>query len=357
MHEPPPLPPPLPEASPPARQQVPFEFRGDAREYFRIWIVNTLLTLLTLGVFSAWAKVRKRRYLRGNTRLLGHAFHYTASPRRILIGNAIVVALFLGYSFFGAVYPGIRIASLVIGVALLPWVVVRSLSFNAHHTLYRGLRLRFRPNLAHAFGVYLLLPIVVVLTLGLYYPAWVRRKHQFQSDNHRYGDAFFAFDGDNGPFFAAILVGGAIVIGGAMLGGTAIASWTIIGKSPPPPLATVAIMVATYGTGFFIGRHYIHPRIFNHVWNHVRLDEHRFVARMAPGRWLGLQCIHLLAVVATCGLAYPWVTIRNTRFALESLSLDVVDLAALDRIEAFGLASGHALGESAAEFAGMDFGL
>ncbi|RYZ95608.1 MAG: DUF898 family protein, partial [Proteobacteria bacterium] len=31
------------------------EFRGQAGEFFRIWIVNTLLTILTLGIYSAWA--------------------------------------------------------------------------------------------------------------------------------------------------------------------------------------------------------------------------------------------------------------------------------------------------------------
>ena len=37
-----------------------FRFHGNGAEYFRIWIVNFLLTLLTLGVYSAWAKVRKK---------------------------------------------------------------------------------------------------------------------------------------------------------------------------------------------------------------------------------------------------------------------------------------------------------
>jgi hypothetical protein len=45
------------------------QFTGSAREYFRIWIVNLFFTLVTLGVYSAWAKVRKKRYLYGNTRL------------------------------------------------------------------------------------------------------------------------------------------------------------------------------------------------------------------------------------------------------------------------------------------------
>src|SRR5579862_5722202 len=38
------------------------QFNAKPDEYFRIWIVNLALTLATLGVYSAWAKVRKLRY-------------------------------------------------------------------------------------------------------------------------------------------------------------------------------------------------------------------------------------------------------------------------------------------------------
>ena len=41
---------------------APVEFTGNAGEYFKIWIVNIALTVVTLGVYSAWAKVRKLRY-------------------------------------------------------------------------------------------------------------------------------------------------------------------------------------------------------------------------------------------------------------------------------------------------------
>lgn len=40
----------------------PIEFTGTAGEYFGIWIVNILLTIVTVGFYSAWAKVRRKRY-------------------------------------------------------------------------------------------------------------------------------------------------------------------------------------------------------------------------------------------------------------------------------------------------------
>ena len=35
-------------------------FTGSGSEYFKIWIVNVLLTIITLGMYYPWAKVRNR---------------------------------------------------------------------------------------------------------------------------------------------------------------------------------------------------------------------------------------------------------------------------------------------------------
>jgi uncharacterized membrane protein YjgN (DUF898 family) len=45
----------------PAGDSIALEFTGCAGEYFRIWIVNVCLSVLTLGIYSAWAKVRRKR--------------------------------------------------------------------------------------------------------------------------------------------------------------------------------------------------------------------------------------------------------------------------------------------------------
>ena len=50
------------------------EFEGKGGEYFRIWIVNVLLSIVTLGIYSAWATVRTRRYFYANVKLAGEGF-------------------------------------------------------------------------------------------------------------------------------------------------------------------------------------------------------------------------------------------------------------------------------------------
>src|SRR5690606_23104155 len=45
------------------------KFHGNTSEYFSIWIVNLMLTIVTLGIYSAWATVRNNRYFYGNTEI------------------------------------------------------------------------------------------------------------------------------------------------------------------------------------------------------------------------------------------------------------------------------------------------
>ena len=36
----------------------PVEFTGSGGEYFRVWIVNVLLTIVTLSLYTPWARRR-----------------------------------------------------------------------------------------------------------------------------------------------------------------------------------------------------------------------------------------------------------------------------------------------------------
>src|SRR5512142_1603446 len=104
-----------------------FEFTGTGWEYFRIWIVNLLLTIVTLGIYSAWAKVRRMQYFYRNTRLADASFDYHGDPKAILKGRFIAFALLLVYNLTLKFNP---ILGLVVGLLLglaMPWLLMRSL--------------------------------------------------------------------------------------------------------------------------------------------------------------------------------------------------------------------------------------
>lgn len=334
---------------------MPFVFHGETREFFRIWIVNTLLTILTLGVFAAWAKVRKRRYFRGSTELLGDRFDYTASPPRLLIGNAIVVTLFLAYALFGSVYPVVRGSAVLLFVLLLPWVVVRSFSFNAHNTLYRGLRFRFHPSVSAAAMLYLFKPLLIVATLGLYYPAWARERQEFVISRHRLGTGYFRLELKSGGFYRVYFVAGGMMFIAALVVGFLTFALTKLNDGHQLTGVQLLPILLIYGFFAYLAKHYIFVETFRRVWNEARLDEHRFRTQIDTGRWVRMQTLNLLAMIVTCGLAYPWAAIRSTRYVLSQL--EFVPAGPIESIARVGSGSGSAVGDTAAEFAGMDFGL
>jgi len=333
----------------------PFRFHGDAREYFRIWIVNTLLTLVTLGVYSARAKVRKRRYLRGSSELMGHRFDYLADPRRILVGNVFVVVMFIAYVVVGEVYPVIRFGALGLGLILLPWVVVRSLAFNAHNTAYRGMRFTCRRTNGAAALLFLGQSLVIGVTFGLYYPAWVRNRKEFVVNGHRLGDAFFRFESKSGPFYLAYLVAGAAIFAAAFAGAVITGLFIAGNAGKLPSLLQFAPFFALYGLAIFFAKQFVYAYLFNHIWNHTRLDAHRISATLSSATWLKLQFANLGAIIVSAGLLYPWAVVRSTRYALSCLHFS--PQGPIENISRLGRSDGSAVGETAAEFVGLDFGL
>ncbi len=145
-----------------------FSFKGSASEYFGIWIVNLLLSIVTLGIYTAWAKVRRLRYFYGNTWLDGHNFEYHAKPIQILIGRIIVVVVLVIFNILAEVAPFIALALLIPYFLAFPWLINKAIAFNARMTSYRNVRFSFDGSYGRAFYVFVVLPLLpVIIALGL----------------------------------------------------------------------------------------------------------------------------------------------------------------------------------------------
>ena len=83
----------------PQREAITFSATGS--EYFRIWIVNLLLSIVTLGIYSAWAKVRRNRYFYSSTHLAGSSFEYHGNPIAILKGRIVAAVVVGAYALAG----------------------------------------------------------------------------------------------------------------------------------------------------------------------------------------------------------------------------------------------------------------
>lgn len=143
-----------------------FKFHGKGKEYFGIWIVNILLSIVTLGIYSAWAKVRTNKYFYGNTELNGHRFDYLAKGRDILVGRIIAVVLVIAWSIVQQTNPAIAGFAMLGFILILPVLMVNNLRFDMKMTQYKNVRFNFIGTYKEAYKTFLLKPIASIIFIG-----------------------------------------------------------------------------------------------------------------------------------------------------------------------------------------------
>lgn len=338
----------------------PPRFTGSGSEYFRIWIVNVFLTLLTLGVYAAWAKVRTRRYFYRATLLAGQPFDYLANPLAILRGNLLVFGALALYGLAEQGQSAIAVLVLALAYAALPYLVWKSLRFYAHNSSFRNLRFGFRGTLGEAYLTWLLLPALIPFTLGLIVPYWHFRRKRLALDNFTYGKTISYFGGRPGYFYRSYALAGLLGLSLPVAAGLLFALrgfWAgPAADAAPWWFGGVAVAGAVAGvTLVVLVQQVLYARLTNYAWAETRLGPVRFESTLGvwPLTWIAVT--NTLATLLTLGLFFPWARVRKTRYLLANLT--VVSAAGLDGFLADAEPEESALGDSAVDFFDLEIGL
>lgn len=339
-----------------------FSFTGSGSEYFRIWIVNLLLTILTLGIYSAWAKVRRMRYFYDSTRLAGSSFEYHGNPIAILKGRIIAVVLIGGYNVAANFSLPLALALLAAFVLLTPWLAWKSLQFKLFNSSYRGIRFGFRGSLGQTYKVFLLYPILSIFTLYLLVPFAHQRLKRFQHNESRFGSSFFSFHAGVGSFYKTYLIGFLIAVAGTIVlgivfGGTAAGIIQAGGLKEAAPEVIAALgffMLAVFFWIFLLAPIFM-TMIQKLIWNHTQLGEHKFSTDMKWTKLAFIMITNLIGIVLTLGLFTPFAKVRTMRYRIETMS--VTTAGSLDNFVADVQADVSATGEGMADLLDFDLSL
>ena len=382
--------PPEPEqpAAPSAPRASRVRFTGTGEEYFGIWIVNLLLTIVTLGIYSAWAKVRKMQYFYRNTHLDGSVFDYHGDPTAILKGRILAVLLAVLYKLALTLLGAYALVALLGLVAALPWLLTQSYRFRLHNSSYRGLRFRFTGPLSHAYLIFGL-PMVVVLApgalaalglsgdpqhpdrrvaigIGLIYLVlmliWPYLHFSFKRWQHGhawYGSARASFEAYAGSFYAPYLAAAGILFGAGIAGAVLAAAlgFATQGHSAPRGFgAGVIVWLLLFYTAAIATAPLLTAWIQNTVWSSTRLQGVGFSSDVRAGRLIGITLTNLVMIVFSLGLLIPFALMRAMKYKIESIQ--VLDAEALGRFVSEGQDPGvGATGEGAVDVMDLDFGL
>lgn len=342
------------------QQRRRLQFHGSGGEYFRIWIVNVCLSIVTLGIYSAWAKVRRNQYFYRHTTLAGASFDYHGEPTAILKGRILAFLMFAAYSLVGQFSPLAGLLILALIMLLMPWLLVRSLCFRLHNTSYRGLRFAFHGGTGPGYFNFLLLPLASALTFGLLWPLAQQRIARYTRDNSAYGSAFFKFSAGAGGYYVVYLQ--TALLGVLIFAGLA-ALVTLLGgigtiAMEADQLRAMSLLIAAIGTYlglFLIAYPYVAARVQNLLWNNTQLGGHGFYADVKAREMLGLTLGNVLLIVLTLGFYKPFADIRLARYRIEHIEL--LANGSIDEFVAGLQSRASAAGEEMADMFDFDIAL
>jgi uncharacterized membrane protein YjgN (DUF898 family) len=345
-----------PAAAQPRTEKL--EFTGSGSEYFKIWIVNLLLSIVTLGIYSAWAKVRKQQYFHRNIVLAGSGFDYHGTPMAILKGRLLIFGFFLLYNLLASIAPFIALAMMVGFVIAMPWIVRQALRFRAWNTSYRNLRFHFSGTVGGAFGAFVVRPIVGTLLLGLGLPWAMQCQAAYKFNHIGYGQNALSMRASVGDFYLlALKMIGGVVLPVALLGG---AFWYVKNDLLMHGMDVfikvgVATAIMCYLIVIFVGGPFVWSRYINLLWNGMSIGNLRFSSSVRARGMLWIMLTNLLGMICTLGLFWPWAVVRMTRYRVENLALENAE--ALDGFVGQAAQESTAAGDEAAEWLDLDLGL
>lgn len=315
-------------------------FSGQSREYFRIWSVNLMLTLITLGFYSPWAKVRNNQYLYSHVQLDQSAFQYTANPWAIFRGRLLALVAFIAYTAASTFLPVVGAALGLFFLILMPAIINRALSFQLANTRYRNLRFGFRGSYAEAAWVFLGLPFLIPLTLGMITPYWWYRKERYLVDRLYYGNSAFQFSARASDYYHmafAISLGIIAVL-------IAVVVLSLLDLSL---LSGVLIAI-----GYLLAFSYYATATTNLRFNFTTNRGVSFRSQMQVTKMVSLYVTNTLLIVITLGLAIPVARVRMARYRAKTLQ--VIARGSLNRFVAAEQEHVSAAGEQIGEMFDVD---
>ena len=309
------------------------QFKGKAAEYFGIWIVNILLSVITLGIYSAWAKVRTYRYFYGHTRIDGHGFDYLATPMQILKGRILVVAVFLIYTFATSFLPIIGLLFAIGFLFLMPWIINQGLRFNMRMTRHRNVCFSFQGNYGEAFVNFILLPIASIFTLYLLMPYVLKRIDSYIHSNISYGDKPLTVNLKGETYYLTALI--CFVVSSI----TMVIFMAILGffgldllnaenqqniQDPSAMIIMFAALMAAYVFMITIVTAVWKAAIRNHIIDNSQFEGvATFKSELKPVPFAMLLLTNMLAIVFSLGLAYPWTKVRTSKMLADVTTVNI----------------------------------
>lgn len=305
-------------------------------EFFKIYLINMIFTICTLGIYRFWAKTRERKYLFSRIVIMGDSLEYHGTGKELFKGFLIIFILII--LPFG-VLPGLlqqrlllsnpEIAVLIamlqaIGFSiLLPVAIYRAYRYLFSRLSWRGVRFSLaRGELGFAWR-FTVIGSVIFFVL----PFWYRTLYTYTFNRLSFGNKKFQLVFLDGPLWRAY--GLMILVLTLLMSVVVFLLFLILGTLKEAGadmdivagLLTFGVYLVALGV-FKCAFPIFKARLYRVVGSNLKYGRCSFQADIRILSFVGLTCGNLLILLFTLGLGYPLVLARNLKYWAQHLTAE-----------------------------------
>ena len=379
-------------------------FSGTGAEYFRVWIVNVLLTLVTLSIYRPWARRRTLQYFHGHTLVAGSPLEFTGQLRRMLFGFLVFLALYAAYQLARRTGQDRTAGLLFFGFAALwPVLWTGAMRFRLSSTRWRGVRMGFTASLREAylanwpafviaavwtgviviatglaaglrahhpgvpkphvptgtllalFGAGLVLTLLCVIRLEYNYRRLLVTRAQIGGQAGRwkpvYADFVKIWLATVGILLLSALA--TAVVAGLLTFGSV---WVAHGSRSPFGAIVMGALIGLFGLFVLTvpARAYRQARMFQLTWNNIGVSRiARFQSDLRTGAFVWLRTKNILLTLVTLGFYRPFAVVNEYAMQVDSLTMYVK--GGIDQLQGELVRQQGAIGDAAIDGLGLDW--
>lgn len=382
----------------------PLEFSGSGGEFFRVWIVNVLLTVITFGCYTPFARRRTAQYFYSHTLVAGSPLEFTAPQRKMVFGFVLLVGLYGAFKVASETgQDTVASVMLLAAAGLAPWFWGSAMRFRFNATRWRGVRLQFMASWGEVYkaswpvfvialawiaaftllagtvaamprgqrsaadivlpiGLTALAALVVtvlcVIRLEFNYKSLMVARGRIGGQAGRWKPVFGDFLriglATIGVFLACLVAVAAVLA--LAIGGSIAAFGNMENLGLMAFLAVVALALGALFVLFLASapaRAYREARMFKLVWSNIGVSQvARFRSRLQIGSYIALRVRNIFLTLFTLGFFRPFAMVSEYRMKAESVTLHVK--GSLDQLAGQLAREEEGLGDAIAGAVGLD---
>ena len=272
-------------------------FYGSGMDYFRIQIVNTILNVITLGLYYPWAKERQLKYLYSQNTFEQTPFVFSGTGKEMFRGyiKAIGILILLYASAVYLMLNQYTVTGLLLLygglICIMPFAIHGSYRYRMAKTSWKGIRFGYVGQRSALVGIFLKGILLTILTLGIYAPWFTINLRRYILSNIKAGNVQFVYSGYGTDYFVLNIKG-------------------------------YFLTLLTFGIYLF----WWQKDQFNFFVNNLRMqqgdDAVFFNSKATGGGFAKLMIINLLILIFTFGLGYAWVVTRSLSFVMKNIEVN-----------------------------------